>query len=86
MPSNDINSLYFHWDAMESDNYVCEIESIVTNSKSRAVLIKEYGVNDMKVFRLNDGDQHCKIWFTNHGMNIIPLWFKRLLVEEVMFY
>ena len=58
MPSYDINSLYFHWDILESDNYVCEIESFTTNSKSGAVLIKEYGVNDMKVFRLNDGAQH----------------------------
>jgi hypothetical protein len=74
MPSYDINSLYFHWDIVESDNYVCEIESVVTNSKSGAVLIKEYGVNDMKVFRLNDGAQNCKIWFTNNGTDIIPLW------------
>jgi hypothetical protein len=40
----------------------------------------------MKLFRVNEGNQHCKIWFTNDGINIIPMWFKRLLVEYVMFY
>jgi LPS sulfotransferase NodH len=50
------------------------------------IKMKEYGLNDMKLFRLNDGNQHCKIWFTNDGINIIPIWYKRLLVEYVMFY
>jgi hypothetical protein len=71
---------------MENYNYVCEVEGIMTNSKSGAALMKEYGLNDMKIFRLNDGTQHCKFWFTNDGVNIIPLWFKRLLIEYVMFY
>jgi hypothetical protein len=86
MPSYDLSYLYFHWDVIENYNYVCEIENAVTNSKSGAVSMKEYGLNDMKLFRVNEGDQHCKIWFTNDGINIIPLWFKRLLVEYVMFY
>jgi hypothetical protein len=86
MPNYDINNLYFHWDISKSDNYVCEIESVVMNSKSGGVLMKKYGVQDIKLFRLNDGPQHCKIWFTNDGINIIPLWFKRLLIEYVMFY
>jgi hypothetical protein len=72
MPSYDINSLYFHWDILESDNYVCKVE--------------EYEGNDVKLFRLTDGTQHCKIWFTNDGINIIPIWFKRLLLEYVIFY
>jgi hypothetical protein len=58
----------------------------MTNSKSGAVLMKEYELHDIKLFRLNDGDQYCKIWFPNNGINIIPLWFKRLLIEYVMFY
>jgi hypothetical protein len=86
MPSYDISNIYFHWDIMESYNYVCEIEEIMTNNKSATVLMKEYLLNDMKVFRLNDGNQHCKFWFTNKGMKIIPVWYKRLLVEYVMFY
>jgi hypothetical protein len=84
MPSYDINSLYFHWDIIKFNNYVCEIENI--NNKSGVILMKEYGLNDMKLFRLNDGTQHCKIWFTNYWINIIPIWFKRLLIEYVMFY
>jgi hypothetical protein len=82
----DMSNIYFHWDIMESDNFVCEIESVVTNSKSGVVLAKEFGLNDMKLFRVNDGTQHCKIWFTKDGMNIIPMWFKRLLIKYVMFY
>jgi hypothetical protein len=38
------------------------------------------------MLRLDVRAQYCKIWFTNDGMNIIPLWFKKLLVEYVMFY
>jgi hypothetical protein len=57
MPSYDRNNLYFHWD-MESYNEVCEIENVMTNNKSGTVLMKEYGVNDLKLFRLNDEDQH----------------------------
>jgi hypothetical protein len=48
--------------------------------------MKEYGMNDVKLFRVNDGNQHCKFWFTNDGMNIIPMWFKRLLIEYAMLY
>jgi hypothetical protein len=86
MSSYDLSNLYFHWDIMENYNDVCEVEGIMTNSKSGAILMKEYGINDMKRFRLTDGNQHCKIWFTNDGINIIPIWFKRLLVEYAMFY
>jgi hypothetical protein len=86
MPSYDINNVYFHWDIMENYNYVCEIENIMTNNKSGAVMMKEYELNDIKLFGLNDRDQHCKILFANNGMNIIPLWFMRLLVKYVMFY
>jgi hypothetical protein len=89
MPSeieNDLSNLYFHWDIMENYNYVCERENVLMNSKSGTVKMKEYGLNDMKMFRLNDVTQHCKIWFSNDGMNIIPMWCKRLLVELVMFY
>jgi hypothetical protein len=82
----DLRSLYFHWDISESDNYICEVENIMTNSGFGYVKMKEYGLYDIKLFRLTDGNQHCKIWFTNDGINIIPLWFKRLLVEYVMFY
>jgi hypothetical protein len=82
----DLSSLYFHWDIIESDNYVCEVENVVMNSELGGVKMKEYGLNDMKSFRLNEGTQHCKIWFKNDGINIIPIWFKRLLVEYVMFY
>jgi hypothetical protein len=48
--------------------------------------MKEYGLKDVKLLRLNDGTQHCIIWFTNDGINIISLWFKRFLIEYVMFY
>jgi hypothetical protein len=82
----DLSNLYFHWDILDNYNYVCEIESIMTNSKSGAILMKEYRINDMKLFRLNDGIQHCKFWFTNDGINITPIWFKRLLIEYIMFY
>jgi hypothetical protein len=73
MSSYDLRNLYFHWDAMESDSYICEVEGIMINKKSGAVVMKEYRINDVKLFRLTDGNQHCKIWFTNDGMNIIPL-------------
>jgi hypothetical protein len=56
MLSYDINNLYFHWDIIEFDNYICEIESVVMNSKSETVLMKEYGLNDINLYRLNDGD------------------------------
>jgi hypothetical protein len=69
----DICSLYFHWDILESDNYVCEMECVLTNNKPRPVLMKVYGLNDVKLFRLDKVNQHCKFWFTNDGMNIIPL-------------
>jgi hypothetical protein len=84
MPSYDINHLYFHWDIIEYDNYVCEVEN--TSDNKGIIKMKEYGLNDMKLFRLNDGTQHCKIWFTNDGINITPIWYKRLLVEYFMFY
>jgi hypothetical protein len=61
MPNYDFNNLYFHWDILDNYNYVCEVESIMTNSKSGAILMKEYGLNDIKLFRLNDDNQHCKI-------------------------
>jgi hypothetical protein len=60
----DLSNLFFHWDVMESDTYVYEIESASTNNKSGDVCMKEYGLNDVKLFRLNEGNQHCKIWFT----------------------
>jgi hypothetical protein len=81
-----MSSVYFHWDILESDNYVCEMENVMTNNKSGIVLMKEYELNDVKLFKLNEGNQHCKFWFINDGMNIIPMWFKRLLIEYVMFY
>jgi hypothetical protein len=56
----DLSNLFFHWDATESDNYVCEIEGVSKNLKSETVLMKEYGLNDVKLFRLNEGNQHCK--------------------------
>jgi hypothetical protein len=58
---------------MKSDTYVCEIEGVSTNHKSGPDLMKEYGMNDVNLFRMNDGSQHCKIGFTNDGMNIIPM-------------
>jgi hypothetical protein len=69
----DLSNIFFHWDIIESYNYVCEIENVMTNNKSGTVLMKEYGLNDLKLFRLNEGNQHCKFWFTNDGMNIIPI-------------
>jgi hypothetical protein len=81
-----MSNVYFHWDITELDTYVCEIESVMTNNKSGVVLMKEYKLTDVKLFRVNDGCQHCQIWFTNDGVNIIPMWFKRLLIEYVMFY
>jgi hypothetical protein len=71
---------------MKNYYYVYEIENVAMNSKSRAVLMKEYGVNDVKLFSLTDGTKQCKIWFTNDGINVIPMWFKRLLIEYVRFY
>jgi hypothetical protein len=68
-----LSNIYFHWDVIESYTYVCEIESVSTNNKSGAVCMKEYGLNDVKLFRLNEGNQHCKFWFINDGMNIIPM-------------
>jgi hypothetical protein len=47
--------------------------------------MKEYGLNDIKLFRLNDGTQHCKIWFTKDGINIIPIWFKRLDIRKIKY-
>jgi hypothetical protein len=81
-----LSNLFFHWDVTESDTYLCEIEGVSTNLKSETVLMKEYDLHGIKLVRLNEGDQHCKFWFTNDGMNIIPIWFKRLLIEYVMFY
>jgi hypothetical protein len=83
--SYDLSNIFFYWDIMESDTYDCEIEGLSTNNKSGVMLMKEYGLNDVKLSRLVDGNQHCKFWFTNDGMNIIPMWFKRLLIEYVMF-
>jgi hypothetical protein len=71
---------------MENYNYVCEIDNIMANNKSATVTMKEYGLNDIKLCRLNDGNQHCKFWLTNDRMNSIPMWFKRLLEEYLMFY
>jgi hypothetical protein len=28
MPSYDLSNLYFHWDVMESYNYVCEVDML----------------------------------------------------------
>jgi hypothetical protein len=82
----ELNNLYFHWNIIKFDNYICEIENVMMNSELHYVKMKEYGLHYIKLFRLNDGIQHCKIWFTNDGINIIPIWFKRLLVEYAMFY
>jgi hypothetical protein len=46
---------------MELDTYVCEVESVMTNNELEVVLMKEYRLSYMKVFRLNDENQHCKI-------------------------
>jgi hypothetical protein len=81
-----MSNVYVYWNRIESDNYVCEVESAMTNNKLCLVVMKEYGVSDMKIFRVNDDTQHCKIWFPNDGMNIIPMWSKSILVEYVMFY
>jgi hypothetical protein len=72
---------------IESDNSVCEIESIITNNKSDSVLRKEYEVNDVKLFRLDNGNQHCKILVTSDGMNIIPVCFLEIIdrICDVLF-
>jgi hypothetical protein len=75
IPGYDKSNLYFHWVITKSDNYVCEIEEIITNHKPSTILIKEYRLNGIKLFRLDDGNQHCKIWFIKDGMNIIIMWF-----------
>jgi hypothetical protein len=69
----DLSNLFFHGDVTESDIYVCYIEGVSTNHKSEPVLMKEYGRNDIKLFRVNDSNKHCQIWFTKDGMNIIPM-------------
>jgi hypothetical protein len=65
IPSYNINNIYFHWDIMEYDNYVCKMKNITTKNKSRPVLMKEYGLNDMKVYRSDNNNQHCKTRFKN---------------------
>jgi hypothetical protein len=81
-----MSNLYFHWDITESDNDVCEIESVVTNNKFGPVLMKEYGLFDIKLFVLDNEQLEFKIWFTSDGVEIIPVWCKKLLIEYVTFY
>jgi hypothetical protein len=81
-----LSNIFFHWDIAESDTYACVIEGVSPRNKSGIVLMKEYRLNDVKLNKVNEGNQSCKFWFTNDGMNIIPMWFKRILIEYVMFY
>jgi hypothetical protein len=63
---------------LESDNHIFEIEEITTKHKSSHVLMKEYILNNVKLFRVNEYNQYFKFWSKNDWMINIPMWFKRL--------
>jgi hypothetical protein len=45
----------------------------MTNNKSSPVLMKEYGLYDLKVFALDNKQLEFKIWFTSDEIQIIPV-------------
>jgi hypothetical protein len=82
LPELDLSHAYLDWDLSHiAHGYVCEMMA-----DKETNYVKEFGLDSMKVSRVVSSKKGAHIWFTIDGANAVHIWFRRLVLENVMLY